>query len=221
MIIRKYGLVLKRLQKKDLELVRTKRNQRSVREHMFYQKTISKLDQEKWFDSINNIYNYYFLIQLKNENIGLINGKNIDYEKRESEGGIFIWKNSPEVSTAAVIASIIMAELTFKIFRFNTTYAFVKSSNVKQQIYNEKLGYQLINENKKEQKLTYALTSKNYKLKGTKILRAIGIVTRDHSEISWSDIDFSKVNPDTYTKQYTHLPSDIQTMIDQYILKFK
>ena len=115
----------------------------------------------------------------------------------------------------------IMAELTFKIFRFNTTYAFVKSSNVKQQIYNEKLGYQLINENKKEQKLTYALTSKNYKLKGTKILRAIGIVTSDHSEISWSDIDFSKVNPDTYTKQYTNLPSDIQTMIDQYILKFK
>ena len=47
----------------------------------------------------------------------LINGKNIDYEKRESEGGIFIWKNSPEISTAAAIASIIMAELTFKITR--------------------------------------------------------------------------------------------------------
>ena len=58
MIIRKYGLLLKRVQREDLELIRTKRNQRSVREHMFYQKTISKLDQEKWFDSINNIYNY-------------------------------------------------------------------------------------------------------------------------------------------------------------------
>lgn len=221
MIIRKYGLVLKRVQREDLELIRTKRNQRSVREHMFYQKTISKLDQEKWFDSINNIYNYYFLIQLKNESIGLINGKNIDYDKGESEGGIFIWENSPEVSIAAAIASMIMAELTFKLFRFNATYAFVKSSNIKQQTYNKKLGYQLINENKKEQKLTYVLTSKNYKLKRSKILKAIGIISGDLKEISWSDFDFSKLNSDAYKNQYTGLPSDIQTMIDQYILKFK
>lgn len=221
MIIRKYGLLLKRVQREDLELIRTKRNQRSVREHMFYQKTISKLDQEKWFDSINNIYNYYFLIQLKNESIGLINGKNIDYDKGESEGGIFIWENRPEVSIAAAIASMIMAELTFKLFRFNATYAFVKSSNIKQQIYNKKLGYQLINENKKEKKLTYVLTSKNYKLKRTKILKAIGIISGDLKEISWSDFDFSKLNSDAYKNQYTGLPSDIQTMIDQYILKFK
>ena len=60
MIIRKYGIVLRRLQHKDIELVRVKRNQDSVRNFMFYQKKITETEQEEWFKSINNIYNYYF-----------------------------------------------------------------------------------------------------------------------------------------------------------------
>ena len=118
MIIQKYGIVLRRLQHKDIELVRTKRNQDSIRNYMFYQKEITAEEQEEWFKSTNNIYNYYFIIESDNKKVGLINGKNIDYEKRTSEGGIFIWDEEYRDIQVSAIASLIMAEFTFLIFDF-------------------------------------------------------------------------------------------------------
>jgi len=216
MIIQKYGIVLRRLQHKDIELVRTKRNQDSIRNYMFYQKEITAEEQEEWFKSINNIYNYYFIIESDNKKVGLINGKNIDYEKRTSEGGIFIWDEEYRDIQVSAIASLIMAEFTFLIFDFKKTYAEVLASNNTQIKYNEFMGYEL--ESKQGNRLIYSLSQNNYLQKRNRLLKAIEHLTKDNAPISWSDLDFSDTGQQEVKKLYNGLPQYIQQDLDKLLL---
>jgi len=200
MIIRKYGVVLRRLQLKDIELVREKRNQDSVRNYMFYKEKISESEQLEWFQSINNIDNYYFVIEVEGNKVGLINGKNIDYEKRTSEGGIFIWDENYRDVQVSAIASVIMAEFTFMIFNFNKTYAEVL-------------------EKRENDKLTYTLSKESYLQKRRRLIKAVESLTKDKTPISWSDLDFSEIKPQEIQKLYKGLPLYIQSDLDEILLK--
>ena len=92
MIIDSNGIKVERLREKDIELVRTWRNSQFVKQYMNFRETITPEMQMKWFKSIDNFNNLYFIIHYKNEKVGLGNIKNIDWEKREGEVGIFISK---------------------------------------------------------------------------------------------------------------------------------
>lgn len=216
MIIQKYGIVLRRLLHKDIELVREKRNQDSVRNYMFYQKEITVKEQENWFNSINNIYNYYFVIEVEGNQVGLINGKSIDYEKRTSEGGIFIWDENFRDVQVSAIASVIMAEFTFMIFNFNKTYAEVLATNRGQIKYNEFMGYEL--EKKENEKLIYSLSKENYLKKRDRLLKAVKSLTKDKTTISWSDLDFSETEQQEIQGLYKGLPLYIQNDLDKLLL---
>ena len=216
MIIRKYGILLRRLEHKDIELVRVKRNKDSVRNFMFYREEITKQEQEEWFKSINNIYNYYFIIECDHKKVGLINGKNIDYEKRTSEGGIFIWDEDYRDVQISAIASVIMAEFTFLIFGFKKTYAEILASNNAQIKYNEFMGYEL--ENKQDDKLIYVLTQANYLRKRARLLKAITQLTNDKTPITWGDLDFSDIEQREIKELYKGLPQFIQHHLDKLLL---
>jgi RimJ/RimL family protein N-acetyltransferase len=216
MIIQKYGIVLRRLLHKDIELVREKRNQDSVRNYMFYQKEITVKEQENWFNSINNIYNYYFVIEVEGNQVGLINGKSIDYEKRTSEGGIFIWDENFRDVQVSAIASVIMAEFTFMIFNFNKTYAEVLATNRGQIKYNEFMGYKL--EKTENEKLIYSLSKENYLKKRDRLLKAVKSLTKDKTTISWSDLDFSETEQQEIQGLYKGLPLYIQNDLDKLLL---
>lgn len=82
MIIKKYGIELQLLTKKDIELVRQERNKDFIRSKMINQSIINSKQQQKWFKTINNSNNFYFIIVHENKKIGLIHGKNIDWKKR-------------------------------------------------------------------------------------------------------------------------------------------
>ncbi|MDD3744697.1 MAG: hypothetical protein PHX54_13825, partial [Lentimicrobiaceae bacterium] len=88
----RYGIVLERLTYNDIELVRGWRNADRVRLNMAYQKHIEPHEQIAWFKSINNAFNNYLIINYKGEKIGLLNDKNIHWEERTSESGLFIGK---------------------------------------------------------------------------------------------------------------------------------
>ena len=60
MIVRKYGITLRRLALEDIELVRQKRNSQEIRQVMHFKDEITPEMQLKWFESINNFENYYF-----------------------------------------------------------------------------------------------------------------------------------------------------------------
>ena len=85
--IEQYGIILKRLEFEDIELVRRWRNHPKIRKRMSFKKHISKEMQKAWFDSINNKYNYYFLIEYQGRYIGVIDNKKINEEDFTAEGG--------------------------------------------------------------------------------------------------------------------------------------
>ena len=217
MDVHKYGFILKKLQEEDIEMLRKHRNSEAIRSKMFYQKKITSEEQKRWFASVNNIYNFHFIICYKGEKIGLISGKNLDYEKKTSEGGIFIWSEKYRGTAVPSIASIIMADLTFSLLKFNATYAEVRIDNRKQIKYNELLGYQLVEKVESEDKLIYALTAENYLRKTRKLLSGISKLTHDERQLSWDDVVFKSTETAQLRQMYHKLTHDVRQSIISYL----
>ena len=110
-------------------MVRQKRNLTYIQDKMLYQKKISWRQQRRWFNQINNKNNFYFLIQYDNKFIGLINGKDIDFDKRTCEGGIFIWEKEYWQTYVPVAASLILNDYNFLMADFKANYAKVLKTN--------------------------------------------------------------------------------------------
>ena len=87
-----YGIKLHRLSEDKIEMVRCWRNDPKIRQYMVYQKEITPEQQKEWFSRINNELNLYYIIEYNNEEVGLINLRDIN-EKPEGEGGIFIYED--------------------------------------------------------------------------------------------------------------------------------
>jgi len=140
MVIRKYGLEIREVEREDLELIRQYRNTESIKKRMIYKDQISRAQHLEWFKGIQSINHFYFLIYKDDSAIGLINGKNINYEKGSSEGGIFVW-NEDRNYEVSITASIILNDFNFFVNNFKINYAQVLKSNKKAIAYNEFMGY--------------------------------------------------------------------------------
>jgi RimJ/RimL family protein N-acetyltransferase len=141
MIISKYDIELCRLTHDDIELIRTMRNRDDIRLRMFDQAIVTPIQQEQWFNSIDNMQNYFFVIQSQGMKVGLINGKNANFARREVEGGIYIWENSLIGTAIPAKASICFMEATFNLIRMERIYARVRKDNPVARRYNLLLGY--------------------------------------------------------------------------------
>jgi len=212
MIIRKYGIVLRRLKEGDIELVRQMRNSVEIRQYMYYRDEITSEMQKKWFQSVNNVYNYYFIIEVNGNKMGLIHGKDNDFEKGTCEGGIFIWDKSYLGTPIPSLASIILNDFTFyTVHSLNTVYAKVVQGNETALKYNRFMGYEIcppLNDDKDIQWMR--LTAENY-LKRIKILRkGITSLTGDNTPLSLEEIDFSDDSAEDIKHLYTNLPKALQ-----------
>jgi RimJ/RimL family protein N-acetyltransferase len=162
MIITGFGIVLERLQRKDIELVRQHRNSAVISQFMEFRKEISKEEQEKWFASIDNKFNNYFLIKHKGEHVGLINGADIDWEKKETgNGGIFIWKEDLLETHVPLAASMLLTEISF-LLGLERTYIKVMRDNTRAIAYNLNLGYEILPGQEAVENQKYVLTKENY-----------------------------------------------------------
>ncbi len=142
MIIRKYGLEIREVEREDLELIRQYRNTESIKERMIFKDHISRSQQLKWFEEIQSMDHFYFLIYKNDTAIGLINGKNIDFKEGSSEGGIFVWNEDRNYETS-ITASIVLNDWNFFVNDFKINYAQVLMSNKKAIAYNEFMGYKM------------------------------------------------------------------------------
>lgn len=163
MIIKQFGITLKRLTLEDIELVRTWRNDSEIKKSMNFREHISKDMQLKWFHSINNKFNYYFLIYYKGVAIGVINAKNVDEQQKIGEGGIFIWDTREEFSLAPVYASLTMLNTVFKRMDFfEKSIIQVRRENEKAIYYNTVLGYKENPELSTDEVLFFELTKERF-----------------------------------------------------------
>jgi len=173
MIVSKGNIVFKRLTHDDIELVRKMRNLPEINRTMVYNDHITSQMQEKWFKSVDNIYNFYFIIENEGKKIGLINGKNIDWSTRTMEAGVFYWDKSVLKSQIPVICSLIFADLGLLVFDL-TAIAKVRKDNKNAVRFNKLLGFERVKEDSDDSsdKLYYKFKlNKDSYLKRAKIVR--------------------------------------------------
>jgi RimJ/RimL family protein N-acetyltransferase len=218
MFIRKYGLVLKRLKEEDIEMVRQKRNSAEVSRFMVYREHITPEMQKAWFKSVDTIEHGYFVIIYNNDPVGLIHGKNNDYVKRTSEGGIFIWNENYIKTVIPSLASVIMNDWTFLLANFKATYAKVLLENKVSLAYNKMMGYVPCEPLSDEKGVQWMILTRESYLENVGPLR-LGIknLTGDGSPLTLAETDFSNDGPEDIERLYKHLPDDIQVKLDPYL----
>lgn len=177
----KYGITLSRLTENDIELVRYWRNRPEIRNTMIYRKYISKDRQKKWFSSINNNYNYYYLIIYKNEKIGLIHNKNVECKDSSSEAGIFIWNDTYDF--VPFLASLLLCEIGFYVLYGGDSYVRVLRSNARAYEYNLLLGYEVIEDVSELDYIRMKLTKESFKLSTEKIRKTMLINTKSDGRV--------------------------------------
>ncbi len=211
MIVRKYGITLRRLKEEDIELLREKRNSTAIQNTMFYREHITPEMQKKWFDSINNKNNGYFIIEFEGKKIGLIHGKDIDFEKRTCEGGIFIWDESYIGGFIPSLASVMMNDWTFYMINFKAIYAKIMLDNTIAINYNKLMGYQLCEPQNEDKGVQWMILTKEGYEKHMKLLRkAIKEITGDGEILKLEDGDASDDLGKEIDLFYKGLPPDIQ-----------
>ncbi|MCL2218652.1 MAG: GNAT family N-acetyltransferase [Chitinispirillia bacterium] len=140
MELKGYGVTLRRLTIDKIELVRNWRNDPKISRHMFFKEYITPEMQLKWFNKINNDSNYYFIIEYNNEEIGLINTKDIDMVKKCGEVGHFIYEEKYWGTEIPFRASLCHDEFVFDELKLEYTYGQVAADNVRSIKYNKALG---------------------------------------------------------------------------------
>ncbi len=171
MIIEQYGIRLKRVEFNDIELIRRWRNDPTIRKTMEYKKRISEEMQKKWFQSINTPFNYYFMIQVDDEPIGVLNCKNINLEEGYGEGGIFVWKHNAG-EYIPVFASLCFLNVVFtELDIFNKSFIKVHKENKKAIVFNRSLGYVLVPGQENRDFQYYVLTREDYNRKSQKWIK--------------------------------------------------
>lgn len=171
MYLQKFGITLRRLGTADLELVREMRNSDGISRFMLYKQHITCEMQQKWFKSIDNTNNFYFIIEYLGEKIGLVNDKDIDWENKTSEGGLFIWDERYRNSIIPLFVSVCIIEMAFYVLNWEKSVIKVLKSNKQAVDYNLKLGF-IIQNDFDDQTVQMVLTRENYELKAKKLTEA-------------------------------------------------
>jgi UDP-4-amino-4,6-dideoxy-N-acetyl-beta-L-altrosamine N-acetyltransferase len=170
----RYGVTLKRISAEDLELVRFWRNSQKIRDNMIYREYITPEMQKKWFDSINNYNNFFYIIQVNNDSIGLIDNKNTDWTMGTTESGLFLYDEKYYNTYIPIAASFILIEVGFYILNGKDARIKVLRTNKKAINYNTRLGFVPINiEDADNQFIEFILTKENLQKKTLKLRNAL------------------------------------------------
>ncbi len=129
---------------------------------MAFREKISAEQQAKWFDSIDNDNNKYFIIRINGEAIGLTELKKIDFEKKSAEAGIFIHDQRYLDSIFSYGISLMLLDFGFDELKLQEVVAFILDENTRAIRYNKSLGFEKITEADPNGKSLYRLRKDRY-----------------------------------------------------------
>jgi RimJ/RimL family protein N-acetyltransferase len=141
--IEKYGVVLRRMQPDDLELVRHWRNHPKIAQYMSFREHITEAMQIAWYNRINNEQNYYFIVEWQERSVGLINIRDINDTEKSGEGGVFFWDDECLNSDVPPRASLALYDSAYEILGLKFIRAHILRSNVRAIRYNKHMGFKL------------------------------------------------------------------------------
>jgi len=180
----KYGITLERLKQEDIELVRQWRNSDPVRLNMEYRELITAEQQIAWFKSVDNLQNNYLMIHYKGEKIGLLNDKNVNWEARTSESGLFLGRTEFYATFVPYLVSVAGIEATFYFLNWNKQFAHILRSNSNAIRYNTQLGYRLCEGQENVENQKYEMTRESFELAAGKIRKAVKQLAAEDAKIS-------------------------------------
>jgi len=189
----KYGITLINLTEKDIELVRNWRNDPIVVRNYEFRDFITPEMQKKWFKSIRNINNAYFVIIYEGKKVGVINARNIDWEKQTIESGIFIPDPAVYNTFVPAIIAVMMTDLFFRAFNWEKVYAHIMKTNTPMIRFNETLGYTLCEGQEDVVNQMYELARERFEQKSGKLMKALDVV------MGSDDTSFILVEPEDET----------------------
>jgi UDP-4-amino-4,6-dideoxy-N-acetyl-beta-L-altrosamine N-acetyltransferase len=172
MIVRKYGLTLRRLTRDDLELVRQKRNSEEIRQVMQFRDEITPEMQSEWFNTIDNFKNYYYIVEFEGKKVALINDKNMNWEERTSESGLFFWDMDYINTFIPILSSLVLLDVGFYYLEWNISYIHVMRDNFAAIGYARQIGYELCKGQEEEENQLYYLSRENFEKRGKNIRKA-------------------------------------------------
>lgn len=173
----KFGITIVRLKEEDIELVRQWRNSPQIMERYEFRDYITPEMQQQWFRSISNLTNFYFVIIYQREKIGVINVKNIDWQTRKLESGIFIPEERYQDTFVPSIASIMLTQMFFRIFGWDHYHAHILKNNYRAIQYNKSLGYELCEGQEQVENQLYILRKEMFEKKSRKLIRALTVIS--------------------------------------------
>ena len=164
MKISNYDVSLELLTENKIEMIRQWRNDPKIQQYMEYRETITPEMQKKWFDKLNNGKdNFYFILQYKGEDIGLINVKDIDYEKKTGESGIFIYQDKFLNTDISYRAHLVMFDYFFDNLALESLYSHVLQTNKRAQRFTLFLGGFLADNQESVDNQLYIISKDAYK----------------------------------------------------------
>jgi RimJ/RimL family protein N-acetyltransferase len=171
--LEKYGVCLRQIGPKDLEMVRQWRNSSEISQYMAYRENITPEMQQKWYEGVCQRGDLYFVINIEGIDIGVINLKDIDFIKSESESGIFIADKSFQNSYTAYCASLCMGDFCAEILRLQHGKIHVLDTNRRAIRYNLSLGYKPTDIVDAGENRLYIANRSDYLIMSAKIKKAL------------------------------------------------
>jgi UDP-4-amino-4,6-dideoxy-N-acetyl-beta-L-altrosamine N-acetyltransferase len=168
----KYGVTLSRITENDIEMIRQWRNSSHVADRMEYREPITPEMQKQWFRKIDNLDNYFYLIEYDGEKIGLISERKRETADDTTESGLFLADPKYFDSFAPVLASLMMIETSFYLLNGKDSYIRIMRDNIKAIRYNTSLGYELCEGQENVQNQQYILTRAGFEQRTAKIRKA-------------------------------------------------
>lgn len=154
---------------------------------MDYREYITPEMQKKWFQSVNNKYNYYFIIEFEGKKVGLINAKNFSYENGFGEGGIFISEEEYINSFAAVFSTLCLLNFVFyKVKLCTVSHARILRDNDRAIHYNMLIGYKLSPGQEEVKNQLYTLHLSDYEKMGGRLNKAAEMLNNGNGELEFS-----------------------------------
>lgn len=144
LVLTNYGVTLRRLTHDKIEMLRQWRNDPKIQQHMFYREYITPEMQERWFANLDKKCDYYFIIEYEGKEVGCINIRAIDWQKRTGEPGIFIYDEDAIEAGVATRAGFCFDDWIWKEMKLDYLTIEVRRSNKKAMQMNISNGYEEI-----------------------------------------------------------------------------
>jgi UDP-4-amino-4,6-dideoxy-N-acetyl-beta-L-altrosamine N-acetyltransferase len=172
-VIEEYGVKLKPLTANDLELIRQWRNDQKIARFMEFRDYITEDMQIKWFEKISNRHNYYYLTEFEKKDIALANIKDVDFEHKTGEGGLFIWDDNYIDSIISYKITYAMYDFAFERLGLKQIECHVLMDNKRAIDYNKSLGFKIEPNQKTIFNQRYRLTKDDYYSKKNRFLKYV------------------------------------------------